>query len=192
MSASPEPRHDLLDTVDRLNVPSYVLDRDCVITWLNPAARELFGDVIGKHFTALAAHEYLTKTQTELARKLTGTPATDYEVGLIGGDGRQVSAQISSVALTGEEGKVVVGVFGLLQPRSSRERTAAHPRLTPRQAEVLRLLADGASTEQLATALSVSKATIHNHITHILHALGAHSRLEAVAIARRDGVLDSD
>jgi DNA-binding CsgD family transcriptional regulator len=189
VATAPELRHDLLDTVEQLSVPSYVLDRDCIVRWLNSAGRAFFGNVIGKHFTTLAAHEYPTKTRTELARKINGTPATDYEVALIDHRGHAVPAQLSSVAL--KNGHVVVGVFGLVRRDAGSERGPAprHHALTPRQAEVLRLLADGASTEQLATTLHVSKDTIHNHVTNILRALGAHSRLEAVAIARRDGLL---
>ena len=90
------------------------------------------------------------------------------------------------------EGHAVVGVFGLANPGSRREngQTTQHRKLTPRQAEVLRLLATGASTAQLANTLHLSKDTVHNHVTSILRALGAHSRLEAVAIARQDGLLD--
>ena len=61
-----------------------------------------------------------------------------------------------------------------------------HPSLTPRQAEVLQLLEDGSSTEQIARALHLSTETVRNHIRHILRALNAHSRLEAVAIGRRE------
>ena len=47
------------------------------------------------------------------------------------------------------------------------------------------LLAAGFSTDAIAARLSISVATVRNHVTAILAALGAHSRLEAVAIARR-------
>lgn len=61
--------------------------------------------------------------------------------------------------------------------------------LTRRQREILAELAAGASTDELAARLYVSRTTIRNHIAAILRALGAHSRLEAVAIARRRGLL---
>jgi DNA-binding NarL/FixJ family response regulator len=54
---------------------------------------------------------------------------------------------------------------------------------------VLRLLDAGASTDQIATELTLSKETVRNHIRQVLRALGAHSRLEAVALARRQGLL---
>jgi DNA-binding CsgD family transcriptional regulator len=62
--------------------------------------------------------------------------------------------------------------------------------LTPRQAEVLHLLAGGASTAQIQETLQLSRETVRNHISHLLRALGAHSRLEAVAMARRSGLID--
>ena len=61
----------------------------------------------------------------------------------------------------------------------------AHPDLTPRQTEVLRLLELGRSTNQIAAELHLSVETVRNHIRHILRALGVNSRLEAVALTRR-------
>jgi PAS domain S-box-containing protein len=57
--------------------------------------------------------------------------------------------------------------------------------LTERELEVLRLLATGNSTRAMATRLSISNATVRNHVHHVLEKLDAHSRLEAVARALR-------
>ncbi len=59
--------------------------------------------------------------------------------------------------------------------------------LSPRETEILRLLATGASTRAIAQALCISPATVRNHIQQIMTALRAHSRLEAVvrALQRR-------
>jgi len=62
----------------------------------------------------------------------------------------------------------------------------AHPALTPRQTEVLRLLEHGRSTGDIAQELHLSRETVRNHIRHLLQALGVHSRLEAVALARQE------
>ena len=80
----------------------------------------------------------------------------------------------------------MVGVFG--QVSNVLEEPIAHPELplTPRQAEVLKLLERGRSTTQIAEELHVSRETVRNHVRHLLHALGATSRLEAVALARGD------
>ena len=62
--------------------------------------------------------------------------------------------------------------------------------LTPRQRETLRLLSAGASTDEIADELYISKETVRNHIRQILRALDAHSRLAAVAKARALGLVD--
>jgi len=68
------------------------------------------------------------------------------------------------------------------------EEPVPHPELhlTPRQAEILQLLERGRSTTQIAEELHLSRETVRNHVRHLLHALGASSRLEAVAVARGD------
>jgi PAS domain S-box-containing protein len=55
--------------------------------------------------------------------------------------------------------------------------------LTPREREILTLLAKGYSTLDIASLLSISVNTVRNHIQHILQKLQVHTRLEAVAIA---------
>jgi DNA-binding NarL/FixJ family response regulator len=81
-------------------------------------------------------------------------------------------------------GERVVGVFGLLGGRSDEKPAAPPPHLTPRQSEVLRLLEQGRSTKQIAAELQLSTETVRNHIRRLFQALGVHSRLEAVAVAR--------
>ena len=48
-------RVDLLDTVERLSNPSYAIDRQGIIRWVNPAARALAGAVAGRQFTDVVA-----------------------------------------------------------------------------------------------------------------------------------------
>ena len=61
--------------------------------------------------------------------------------------------------------------------------------LTPREREVLDLLAQGESKEAIARRLFLSANTVRNHIQNVLGKLGAHSRLEAVATATREGLI---
>jgi len=57
--------------------------------------------------------------------------------------------------------------------------------LSEREREILAHLASGKNTKRIAETLYISPATVRNHIQHILARLGAHSRLEALAIAFR-------
>lgn len=71
------------------------------------------------------------------------------------------------------------------------DRSVAEP-LTPRELEVLHLLAGGATTAAAAAALNISTATLRAHVQAVLRKLGAHSRLEAVAEAARLGLVTLD
>lgn len=62
--------------------------------------------------------------------------------------------------------------------------------LTEREMTVLRLLATGSSNQSVAQELSLSVNTIRNYVQSILGKLGAHSRLEAVTTAVREGIID--
>jgi len=179
---------DLLETVEHLGIPSYAVDRQGIIQWVNPAARVLAGDADGRHFTEVVAPAHRTRAREQFLRKLHGKDATDFELEITGVHGRRFLADVSSVAV--RDGHRVVGVFGLLRPVHVRERTEVAAVLTPRQTEVLHLLADGASTSQIQDMLQLSRETVRNHIRHVLRALGAHSRLEAVAVARRSGLIE--
>jgi DNA-binding CsgD family transcriptional regulator len=62
--------------------------------------------------------------------------------------------------------------------------------LTPRQHEVLLLLARGYSTNQIAETLSLSRETVRNHIRGLLRALRVNSRVGALVEGRRRGLID--
>lgn len=64
--------------------------------------------------------------------------------------------------------------------------------LTPREREVLRLLAAGRSNEAIAAELFISQNTVRTHVQNILSKLNVHSKLEAVAFALRHGLVDVD
>lgn len=61
--------------------------------------------------------------------------------------------------------------------------------LTPRELEVLKLVAAGASNREIGQELMLSEATVKSHLVHIYDKLGVRSRTSAVAAAREQGVL---
>jgi len=181
-SASTLNSQDLEDVLEHINVPSYLIRADGIVRWVNPAARRIVGDVVGRQFTSVVAPEDTRRARELFARKIVGgTAATDAGVTIIDRGGKRLGVEITSVPLF--DGEHVVGVFG--QVSEVIEEPHAHPdlQLTPRQAEVLKLLERGRSTKQIAAELHLSTETVRNHVRHLLRAVGAHSRLEAVAIA---------
>ncbi len=181
---------DVEGALEDVNVPSYAIDRHGVIRWLNPAAQRLVGDARGRQFTSVVAPEETLEAREIFARKIFGKDgATDKETVLIAADGRRVDCEISATPLR-DDGRIV-GVFGLVTHALPATSTASHPHLTPRQTQILRMLAHGYSTHQIAAELHLAVETVRNHVRRLLRALDAHSRLEAVATARRDGLLAS-
>jgi DNA-binding NarL/FixJ family response regulator len=69
-------------------------------------------------------------------------------------------------------------------------RTAgARVSLTPRESEILALVAQGRTNGEIGRQLFISTKTVSVHVSNILGKLGASGRTEAAAIARRDGLL---
>jgi DNA-binding NarL/FixJ family response regulator len=62
-------------------------------------------------------------------------------------------------------------------------------KLTPRELEVLRMLADGLAQDEIARDLFISPKTVSTHIEHILQKLGVRTRAQAVALAYREDLL---
>jgi len=67
--------------------------------------------------------------------------------------------------------------------------TAVRAGLTPRETEILALVAQGRSNGEIGRQLFISTKTVSVHVSNILGKLGATGRTEAAAIARRDGLL---
>ena len=101
--------------------------------------------------------------------------------------------------------RTVMAGDALLAPEITRrllDRFAARPprhagtpeefaELSPRELEVLRLIADGRSNAEIAADLFLSEATVKTHVTHILAKLRLRDRVQAVALAYRTGLMDS-
>jgi DNA-binding CsgD family transcriptional regulator len=74
----------------------------------------------------------------------------------------------------------------------TKKRTSGggNAELTAREREVLELLAQGRSTDEIQEQLFVSQHTVRNHVRSVLNKLHARTKLEAVVIAARNGLVD--
>jgi DNA-binding NarL/FixJ family response regulator len=73
-----------------------------------------------------------------------------------------------------------------------RMRAPAEEVLSAREVEVLRLVARGASNQEIARALHVSQATVKSHLIHIFGKLGVNDRTAAVTVALERGIFHLD
>lgn len=175
--------------MDDLAAPAYVIDRDGRFRWVNQAYVELFGDRRGRPFVDYVAPEHRQRARTNFARKVVGKTTTIFDLIVLDEAGERLTVRITSAPLrrNGE----IVGIFGIgipLPQAPPRARSVLDD-LTPRQLEVLRLLAEGLETPEIAKRLGIAEETARNHIRALLRATGAHSRLEAVLMGMRLGVV---
>jgi PAS domain S-box-containing protein len=179
---------DVRRCLDEVSLPAYAIDRFGIIRWLNPAALNLVGDARGRQQSSVVAPEQAREARESFTRKVLGTErSTDASVVLLDPNGERIQAEISSVPL--RDGGRIVGVFGVVGHRAPTPPPHPHPHLTPRQNQVLHMLARGRSTAQIANELKLSIETVRNHVRLMMRALGAHSRIEALAVAHREGIL---
>jgi DNA-binding NarL/FixJ family response regulator len=78
-----------------------------------------------------------------------------------------------------------------LLPRLRGRRETTATTLTEREQQILDLLAQGLQNADIARQLSLSVHTVRNHVANLSAKLGAHSKLEALAIAVRNGLVDA-
>jgi PAS domain S-box-containing protein len=180
---------DLPAVLTAVPVPVYVVSRSGIVRWLNVAALDVFGDRRGEHYSVLVAPEARQLVDAQFTRKILGTsPTTSYEAVLQTRHGARYHVDLDSVRV-GDDAEAVA-VFGIADlDRPAATEAAARVHLTPRQFEVLQLLARGRSTAQIADMLHLSPETVRNHVRGILRALGAHSRLAAVSRAHELGIV---
>jgi PAS domain S-box-containing protein len=189
----PDPAaFDLSGAMEALAAPAYVIDRDGRFRWLNRAYIELLGDVRGQPFRDYVAPEHRQIAKTNFARKVVGKTTTIFDLAVIEPSGGRVTLRITSAPL--RRGRDVIGIFGIAIPLAQPANPARWKLedLTPRQQEVLGLLAEGLETQEIANRLGVAEETARNHIRALLRATGAHSRLEAVVMGMRLGLLAPD
>ena len=76
--------------------------------------------------------------------------------------------------------------------KEARIRDDEYGSLTPREQEIMRLLAEGLSVKEIAAKLFISPKTVENHRSNIMNKLGLHSAIELIRYAARLGLIDVD
>jgi DNA-binding NarL/FixJ family response regulator len=101
-------------------------------------------------------------------------------------------AEVVEAVLAAADGEALVSPAQLarLLPRLSRTTKAVGADLTRRELQLLNHLARGQSNKAIAEELHLSVNTIRNYMQSVLAKLGAHSKLEAVSTAVREGLID--
>ena len=113
-------------------------------------------------------------------------------------DGRQVRLRIHTLVIPHDRAPLVAHLLHAMtrdvNDDAERARdavsssTCGELSLTPRERQVLRLVADGLSNKRIAVRLRLSAFTVRNHVQHILTKSGAHNRAEVVSFAFRGRV----
>ena len=158
--------------------PVIVINRDGVIVDLNAAARTQLGGAPGRRCADVV-----------MARQRNGLP-------ICGGDcatelidchhqldrpGVRIRSEARRLTCTG------LGETGVVTILDAQETASAQESLTPREREVLALVARGLTSRRIAQRLGLSVSTIRTHVERCRDKLGASSRAEAVATALRQG-----
>ena len=166
------------DRFARLGLPLYVLDADGVVVWANGPGEAIAPALVGRPFTSLFDGQEALRAAAMFQRNVRWARHPDYSVDLPANRGR-VRVQISSAPL-GDDA-YAIAIFGAGEP-GHVPQIGVDGRLTERQAAIYALLCRGASTDQIAAALSLSRETVRNHVRHVVERLGVRSRLEAVTL----------
>jgi PAS domain S-box-containing protein len=134
-----------------------------------------------------------------------GEPPSAYDLLVTDVNGGHLCLNISTILVRDENGEVSAALH-LFRDVTSRRDVESHrrglhqevaglegapgalDRLTPRERQVLSLMAVGTRVHVIAAQLSISVATVRNHTQNILRKLGVHSKLAAVALAHQHGL----
>jgi PAS domain S-box-containing protein len=180
--------------VDSLVVPASVHGVDGRFVHVNAAAEEASGLPssfwLGRPLTVRLPPDAREFVAAQFRRAVTGEP-TDFETTFIDASGslRGVRAQQLPLRSGGDVVGVLILAFEVPPPSSEPLGLEPEPQLTPRQRQILELIAAGYSTSEIAKRLTLSTETVRNHVRNMLSELRVHTRLEAIATARRLGLL---
>jgi len=173
------------DALQQLPLPIWITDTNGHVRWMNVAAKSLFGRRVGTHFTRFIAADAVGDARELFARKILGALDKTVQQTTLDTTVGEAAAEMTSVPVR-DDGRIV-GVITLIRAeRSCIRRRRQKPRLTPRQNQVLQLLAQGLTTTDIAERLGIAEETTRNHIRLLLVELRVRTRLEAVVLAFRN------
>jgi len=184
---------------------AFAVAREGVITLWNRAAENSFGYPESKALQQKCwkllsgkdtfSNNYCHKRCPLIEMAFRKVPVNGFQASFRTASAGRRHFSISCVTVFDESGD---GLFlHLCQPRNKTAernltggRSKAAPRnqnvtLSPRETEVLSLLADSISTREIASTMGISPATVRNHIYNVLRKLRVHKRLEAVTSGKR-------
>jgi len=183
-----------LRLLEQLAVPASLHDREGGFVYVNPAAERAAGmtssELMGRTYTYLLPPGARAHVEAHFRRAVDeGEPAA-FDTVFHDATGRRRGVRALHLPL--RDGETTIGVLILafeLERAPPEPDVSVPPHLTARQREVLGLIADGLNTDEIASELVLSRETVRNHIRSALHELRAHTRPEAIAAARRLGLL---
>jgi len=209
---------DLLTSLYRAPNPVYATDENNrIISW-NRATEQLLGhraaDAVGKECYALIAgtdiygNDFCDRECNVMKMVRRNRVVKRFDMDLRRTSGHAIRAHCAILVVPGPSASRF-SIVHLLEeaeeeaPRGkSRETTSvpdrplqlpsscsARAQLTPREQHVLRMLATGAGTREIADSLFISPTTVRTHVRNLLHKMRVHSRLEAVLNAVRDHLM---
>jgi DNA-binding CsgD family transcriptional regulator len=183
---------------DRSLVPMVTVDNDRSYTAANRAARLLFRLSLAEmkehtlsDFTPPHMRLLLEDAWSRLMRD--GSVASPFDVRFLDGSELRIIYCAIANALPGAHLIVFAPAdwpedeLGLIAVVDSDPALAP---LSPREREVLTLIAAGADLEQIGGELSISVHTVRTHVLNAYHKLGANNRAHAIALAMQQGLID--
>jgi PAS domain S-box-containing protein len=191
--------------------PAYAVDGDGAIVAWNAATESLLGfpreDVVGKPcYKIICGKDFFGNPVCQRECLVMQTiqekkPAKRFRMHVRVKNGHYIEAECATLCVRDSADEYVVIHLLNAEPgwHQGFESQSAHhglrvsprplPSLTLRQKEILHLLAAGSSTRAIADALYISPGTVRSHVEIILNKFKVHSRLEAVVIAIKEGLI---
>ena len=177
--------------------PMILLRRDRVLVDVNSAFLEAFGysraRALGRDLAVFVAEDSRRRIKEDWS-ELLRTGRLNGERELIRGDGRHVRVQLAAHRESVTDRDLILGVVLELDGRpmrcGKRSIAASAAVLTPREREVVALLALGGRRREIAAQLFISEATVKTHLRNAMHKLDVHSQAQLVAVALTHGLIE--